>query len=188
MDLKIKNKIALVTGSTAGIGYAIAKALAAEGAMVFVNGRTNERVNQAVDNLVKETGNKNIKGLVADFAYVKQVNEFIGQLTEVDILVNNVGIFEPKEFSSIPDEDWLKFYEVNVLSGVRLSRAYFDKMLEKLGPDYLYLERIGFADTRRNDPLRHDKNGTDRSSPRPGGIDQRLKCNGKCSIARTDIF
>jgi len=131
MDLKIKNKIALVTGSTAGIGYAIAKALAAEGAVVFVNGRTNERVNQAVENLIKETGNKNIKGLVADFADVNQINQLIEQLPEVDILVNNVGIFEPKEFNKIPDEDWLKFYEVNVLSGVRLSRAYFDKMLKK---------------------------------------------------------
>lgn len=131
MDLKIKNKIALVTGSTAGIGYAIAEALANEGAEVFVNGRTSERVNQAVENLVKKTGNKNIKGLAADFANVNQVNQLIEQLPEVDILVNNVGIFEPREFNAIPDEDWFKFYEVNVLSGVRLSRAYFDKMLKK---------------------------------------------------------
>lgn len=131
MDLKIKDKIALITGSTAGIGYAIAKALANEGAGIFVNGRTSERVTQAVENLVKETGNKNIKGLVADFADVNQVNKLIEQLPEVDILVNNVGIFEPKEFRAIPDEDWLKFYEVNVLSGVRLSRAYFNKMLQK---------------------------------------------------------
>lgn len=131
MNLKIKDKIALVTGSTAGIGYAIAEALANEGAEVFVNGRTSERVDQAVENLIKKTGNNNIKGLVADFANVSQVDELIKQLPEVDILVNNVGIFEPKAFSAIPDEDWFKFYEVNVLSGVRLSRAYFDKMLEK---------------------------------------------------------
>ncbi|MDO3642835.1 SDR family NAD(P)-dependent oxidoreductase [Mucilaginibacter sp. L3T2-6] len=131
MDLKIKNKIALVTGSTAGIGYAIAETLANEGAEVFVNGRTSERVNQAVENLIKKTGNKNIKGLAADFANVSQINQLIGQLPEVDILVNNVGIFEPREFTAIPDEDWFKFYEVNVLSGVRLSKAYFDKMLKK---------------------------------------------------------
>lgn len=131
MDLKIKNKTALITGSTAGIGYAIAKALANEGVNVFVNGRTDERVNQAVKNLQKETGSTTVKGLVADFADVNQVNQLIEQLPEVDILINNVGIFEPKQFDDIPDEDWFKFYEVNVLSGVRLSRAYFNKMLAK---------------------------------------------------------
>jgi NAD(P)-dependent dehydrogenase (short-subunit alcohol dehydrogenase family) len=131
MDLKIKNKIALVTGSTAGIGFAIAKALANEGASVVVNGRTDHRVNSAVEQLKKETGNKNIKGIAADFGHKKQIDALIGQLPEVDILVNNVGIFEPKPFNAITDEDWFKFYEVNVLSGIRLSRAYFDKMIEK---------------------------------------------------------
>jgi len=131
MDLKIKNKIALVTGSTAGIGFAIAKALANEGASVIVNGRTIERVNLAVEQLKKETGNANINGIAADFADRKQIDQLINQLPEVDILVNNVGIFEPKPFNTITDEDWFKFYEVNVLSGVRLSRAYFDKMIQK---------------------------------------------------------
>src|ERR1700744_3761986 len=131
MDLKIKNKIALVTGSTAGIGYAIAKALANEGAKVFVNGRTQERVNKSVESLKNETRNENIKGIAADFSDKQQVDALIGQLPEVDILINNVGIFEPKAFSDIPDEDWMKFYEVNVLSGVRLSRAYFDNMIRK---------------------------------------------------------
>jgi len=131
MDLKIKNKIALVTGSTAGIGFAIAKALANEGANVVVNGRTAERVNLAVDQLKKETGNAHITGITADFANKFQVQNLIDQLPEVDILVNNVGIFEPKSFSDIPDEDWFKFFEVNVMSGIRLSRVYFDKMIKK---------------------------------------------------------
>jgi NAD(P)-dependent dehydrogenase (short-subunit alcohol dehydrogenase family) len=131
MDLKIKNKTALVTGSTAGIGFAIAKALANEDAAVIVNGRTIERVNLAVEELKKETGNRNIKGIAADFADKKQIEELIDQLPEVDILINNVGIFEPKPFNAITDEDWFKFYEVNVLSGVRLSRAYFYKMIQK---------------------------------------------------------
>jgi NAD(P)-dependent dehydrogenase (short-subunit alcohol dehydrogenase family) len=131
MDLKIKNKIALVTGSTAGIGYAIAKALASEGATVFINGRTTERVDAAVEKIKKETGNINIKGIAADFSDKKQIEQLIKQLPEVDILINNVGIFEPKPFSDIPDEDWFKFFEVNVLSGIRLSRAYFDKMIKK---------------------------------------------------------
>jgi NAD(P)-dependent dehydrogenase (short-subunit alcohol dehydrogenase family) len=139
MDLKIKNKIALVTGSTAGIGYAIAKALANEGASVIVNGRSNNRVNVAVSALKKETGNTNIKGIVADFADIKQIEHLIEQLPEVDILVNNVGIFEPKQFSAITDKDWFKFYEVNVLSGIRLSRAYFDKMLQKNWGRIIYI-------------------------------------------------
>ncbi|ASU34640.1 SDR family NAD(P)-dependent oxidoreductase [Mucilaginibacter xinganensis] len=131
MDLKIKNKIALVTGSTAGIGYAIAKALAIEGVKVVINGRTNARVEHAVRNLINETSNANIRGIAADFSDKDQIEKLITALPEVDILINNVGIFEPKEFRNITDEDWLKFYEVNVLSGVRLSRAYFDKMLQK---------------------------------------------------------
>ena len=131
MDLKISNKIALVTGSTAGIGYAIAKSLAKEDATVYINGRDKKRVEIAVDKLIAETGNPNIKGIAADFANLDQINNLINQLPEVDILINNVGIFEPKEFKAITDDDWLRFFEVNVLSGVRLSRAYFDKMLAK---------------------------------------------------------
>ncbi|MDB4923241.1 SDR family NAD(P)-dependent oxidoreductase [Mucilaginibacter sp.] len=131
MELKIKNKIALVTGSTAGIGFAIAKALANEGAKVFVNGRTTDRVNLAVATLIKETGNQDIKGIVADFSDKNQIRQLTDQLPEVDILINNVGIFEPKAFENITDEDWMKFYEVNVLSGIRLSRAYFNQMIHK---------------------------------------------------------
>jgi NAD(P)-dependent dehydrogenase (short-subunit alcohol dehydrogenase family) len=131
MDLQLKNKKALVTGSTAGIGYAIAKNLAVEGATVYINGRTTERVNQAIEKLKTETGNQNISGYPADFANAEQVQALIDQIPELDILVNNVGIFEPKPFAEITDADWIKFYEVNVLSGVRLARAYFDKMLQQ---------------------------------------------------------
>ncbi|WP_419698430.1 SDR family NAD(P)-dependent oxidoreductase [Mucilaginibacter sp. NFX135] len=131
MDLQLKNKVALVTGSTAGIGYAIAKSLAAEGAKVYVNGRTEERVKAAVDQIKKDTGNNDIYGLTGDMANKGDIDQIISKLPEVDILINNVAIFEPKAFKDITDEDWLKFYEVNVLSGVRFSRAYFDKMLQK---------------------------------------------------------
>lgn len=130
MDLKLKSKTALVTGSTTGIGYAIAKSLAAEGANVIVNGRTDERVNSAIEKIKAETGNQNISGAVADFSNPEQVNAIIGQYANVDILVNNVGIADPKDFKDITDEEWTHIYEVNVLSGVRLSRAYLDYMLK----------------------------------------------------------
>ena len=131
MDLQLKNKTALVTGSTAGIGLAIAKSLAQEGATVYVNGRTNERVKAAVDLIKKETANNNVHGLAGDMANKGDIDKIIGSLPEVDILINNVATFEPKAFRDIPDEDWLRFYEINVLSGIRFSRAYFDKMLQK---------------------------------------------------------
>jgi NAD(P)-dependent dehydrogenase (short-subunit alcohol dehydrogenase family) len=131
MDLQLKNKTALVTGSTAGIGYAIAKSLATEGATVYINGRNQNKVDSVVQKLVTETGKPDIKGIAADFSDKQQIDNLLKQLPEVDILINNVGIFEPKEFKNISDEDWIKFFEVNVLSGVRLARVYFDKMLAK---------------------------------------------------------
>jgi NAD(P)-dependent dehydrogenase (short-subunit alcohol dehydrogenase family) len=131
MDLQLKNKKALITGSTAGIGYAIAKQLAKENAQVYINGRTTERVEATIKKLKDETGNQNIHGFAADFSDNKQIENLISELPDIDILINNVGIFEPKAFKDISDADWIKFFEVNVLSGVRLARAYFDKMLQK---------------------------------------------------------
>jgi NAD(P)-dependent dehydrogenase (short-subunit alcohol dehydrogenase family) len=130
MDLQLKHKKALVTGSTAGIGYATALQLAKEGAEVFINGRTTERVDKAVTQIKNESGNDKVSGVVADFSSVKSINNLISVLPQVDILVNNVAIFEPKAFADITDEDWLRFYEINVLSGIRLSRAYFGQMLK----------------------------------------------------------
>jgi NAD(P)-dependent dehydrogenase (short-subunit alcohol dehydrogenase family) len=130
MELQLKNKKALVTGSTAGIGFAVALNLAKEGAEVIVNGRTAARVEAAVAQIKTESGNDLVSGILADFSSAESLKQLITQLPEVDILVNNVSIFEPKAFADITDEDWLRFYEINVLSGIRLSRAYFGKMLK----------------------------------------------------------
>lgn len=128
MDFGLKGKRALVTGSTAGIGFAIAKALAAEGAHVIVNGRTDSRVAQAVKKLKQEFPGTTIEGISLDLGTASGCQALIERLPEVDILVNNLGIFEPKPFEQIPDDDWLRFFEVNVLSGIRLSRHYMNGM------------------------------------------------------------
>jgi len=124
MDLGLTGKRALVTGSTAGIGLATARALATEGAHVTVNGRTRARVGSAVDKLRRELSGATITGIAADLSGAEGCETLIGQLPEVDVLVNNLGIFEPKSFEQISDEDWFRFFETNVLSGVRLSRHY----------------------------------------------------------------
>ena len=129
MDLEIKGKTALVTGSTLGIGYAIASQLAQEGVNVVINGRNKERVNDAIASLKKQ--NLNVTGVAGDLGTAAGVNELTSKLKDVDILVNNMGIFEPKEFFEIPDEDWTRFFEVNVMSGVRLSRHYMPGMLSR---------------------------------------------------------
>ena len=127
MDLQLKGKRALVTGSTAGIGAAIAKALAREGAWVIVNGRSAADVEKAVATLKAESGG-DLVGFAGDFGTAQPIEELVRRHPEVDILVNNMGIFEPKPFEDIPDADWMRFFEVNVLSGVRLSRAYLPAM------------------------------------------------------------
>ncbi len=128
MDLGIQGKLALVTGSTAGIGFAAAAALAREGAVVKINGRTPARVQEAASQLQGLVPDGNIEGFSADLATAKGCAALIKQLPEVDILVNNMGIFEPKPFEQIPDEDWLRFFETNVMSGIRLSRHYVKAM------------------------------------------------------------
>ena len=125
MNLQLEGKTALVTGSTAGIGLAIATALAKEGAAVIVNGRTQERVEKAV----RTSGAAH--GIAADLGTEAGARAVIARFPAVDILVNNLGIFEPKPFEQIPDDDWRRLFEVNVLSGVRLSRHYIGPMMRR---------------------------------------------------------
>ena len=131
MDLKIKDKLVFISGSTAGIGYATAARFLNEGAQVIINGRNQDTVDAAVEKLKAEIKNANVSGIAADFSKVEDINSLLKKLPEVDILINNTGIFEPKAFADIPDEDWFKFFEVNVMSGIRLARQYFPKMLKK---------------------------------------------------------
>jgi len=124
MDLGLKNKRALVTGSTAGIGYSTAEGLAREGATVIVNGRGEERVTAAVARIRERVPNADVHGFAADFGTAAGCAAVTARYPDLDVLVNNMGIFEPKPFEAITDAEWLHFFEVNVLSGVRLSRHY----------------------------------------------------------------
>lgn len=131
MNLKLLDKTTLISGSTKGIGFAIAGQLAAEGARVIVNGRTEQAVAAAVAKILQATPEAKLEGFAGDLATAEAVEALLKRFPAVDILVNNLGIFEPKPFEEISDEDWLRFFEVNVLSGVRLSRAYVGGMKQQ---------------------------------------------------------
>jgi NAD(P)-dependent dehydrogenase (short-subunit alcohol dehydrogenase family) len=131
MDLQLKDKLALVSGSTAGIGFAIANALVREGARVIINGRTNERVSSAREQIRSHNPGANVETIAADLGTASGAEEAARRFPEVDVLVNNLGIFEPKLFEQISDAEWSRFFEVNVMSGVRLSRGYLPSMKKK---------------------------------------------------------
>src|SRR5882757_3759406 len=131
MKIDLSGKTARVTGSTSGIGHAVAKGLALAGASVVVNGRTEAKVDAAVAALAKALPDGKLRGIAADVSTAAGCDALVAALPDVDILINNAGIFEPKGFFDIPDADWTRFFEVNVMSGVRLSRAYLKGMLKR---------------------------------------------------------
>src|SRR6266545_1058975 len=131
MNLKLTDKTALVSGSTKGIGFAIATGLAHEGARVIVNGRSEKSVAEAKGQIEQAVPDARIGGFAGDLSKAAATEMLLQRFPLVDILVNNLGIFEPKPFEDIPDEDWWRFFEVNVLSGVRLSRAYLPCMKQR---------------------------------------------------------
>lgn len=130
MDLQLNKKTALVTGATAGIGLEIARMLAVEGAEVLITGRQRTKLDAAVQD-IRSSGGKGIRGVLADATTAEGVALIQQEAREVDILVNNLGIYESKAFAEITDEGWLAYFNANVMSGVRLSRAYFQGMLER---------------------------------------------------------
>jgi len=129
MKIDLSGKTALVTGSTAGIGYAIAKGLAGSGASVVINGRGQDKVDAAVHKL--EGAGGKVRGIAADVSTAAGCNTLVAALPEVDILINNTGIYEAQDFFEIPDEEWSRYFDINVMSGVRLSRAYMKGMLKR---------------------------------------------------------
>lgn len=131
MKIDLSGKTALVTGSTMGIGLAIATGLARTGATVVVNGRKQEAVDKAIAAIKAEVPDAKVEGVAADLGTAQGVSDMVAALPAVDVLVNNVGIFNPQPFFEVPDEEWTRFFEINVMSGVRLSRAYAPAMKEK---------------------------------------------------------
>lgn len=128
MKLNLENKTALISGSTKGIGFAIAMQLATEGVRVIVNGRSESTVASALEQIRKAVPEAKVEGFAGDLSTVKGTEDLLKRFPKVDILVNNLGIFEPKPFEEVTDDEWRKFFEINVLSGVRLSRAYVSNM------------------------------------------------------------
>ena len=128
MDLLLKGKRALVTGSTSGIGWATARELALEGAHVVLNGRDAARLASALARIQAECPQATVRGVVADLSSAAGCQQLLAEAGELDILVNNLGIFEPKPFEQISDDDWIRFFEVNVMSGVRLARHHLPAM------------------------------------------------------------
>jgi NAD(P)-dependent dehydrogenase (short-subunit alcohol dehydrogenase family) len=128
MNLKLEDKTALVTGSTAGIGFAIARSLAAEGTRVIVNGRTEARVSEAIASIRRSHPNAKLEPFAANLTNAEAAIEAARRFPSIDILINNLGVYEPKPFEQITDDDWYAIIEANFMSGVRLSRHYMSRM------------------------------------------------------------
>jgi NAD(P)-dependent dehydrogenase (short-subunit alcohol dehydrogenase family) len=131
MDLKLTGKSALISGSTKGIGFAAAELLAVEGCRVIINGRTDAAVEEAIGRIRASAPKADVQGFAGDLATVDGVGKTVQRFPAVDILINNLGIFERKPFDQTSDEDWQRFFDVNVMSGVRLSRAYLPGMKQR---------------------------------------------------------
>ena len=163
MNLDFNGQKAFISGSTSGIGYAIAKSLASAGCEVVLNGRTQESVGKALVKLREEVPESRCSGLVCDFANTSQIDALIDDLGGVDILVNNVGIYTDQDFFETSDESWTQQWEINVMSGVRLSKALLPKMLEKNYGRILFISSECAVLTPSNPSLQCNQNSASRA-------------------------
>lgn len=139
MNLKLEGKKAFISGSTQGIGFAIAQQLLSEKAQVIINGRNEKKTNLAVKKLQAQFPNRLVSGIVANFNQKDEVTSLISKLNDIDILINNVGVFELKHFEDIEDEDWYQIFEINVMSGIRLSKKLLPQMLHKKSGKIIFI-------------------------------------------------
>ncbi|MDQ1165519.1 SDR family NAD(P)-dependent oxidoreductase [Flavobacterium sp. SORGH_AS_0622] len=164
MNLKLEGKKAFISGSTQGIGFAIAKQLLNEKAEVIINGRHEERTNLAVQKLKNEFPDAIVSGIVCDFEKKEEVTALLNKLNHIDILINNVGIFELKDFENLEDEDWYRMFDINVMSSIRLSQRLLPQMLQKKsGRIDFHQQRIWCEYSWKYDSLRNDKSSNDGS-------------------------
>src|SRR5881409_1712121 len=189
MDLKLPNKTALVSGSTKGIGFAIATGLAREGARVIVNGRSEKSVAEAKGQIEQAVPDARIESFAGDLSTAAAEETLRQRFPLVDILVNNLGIFEPKPFEDIPDEDWRRFFEVNVLSGVRLSRAYLPGLKERNWGRIVFIS----SESAINTPAEMIHYGTTKTAQLAVSRGLAQSCAGtavtvKCGVARSNPF
>ena len=187
MDFELENKSALVSGSSQGIGFAIAEALAKEGVNVVINSNNTNQVDEAVDKLSKVAPGVRISGAVADLSTAEGVQELVENAAAVDILVNNVGFYSAKEFQEITDADWDRIMNLNFMSGVRLSRAFLSWYENTwLGPHRFHFKRIGSENSSGNDSLRGLQGRTDRGCSWHRRDDYRYADYGQQRASRSD--
>lgn len=176
MKLDLTHKVAVVSGSTSGIGLGIAKGLARAGATVVIVGRQRRGVDTAIAAINAEYPDAQLRGVVADLSTEEGVSALLAAEPHADVVVNNLGIFNDKDFFSVPDSEWLHFYNVNVLSGVRLSRHYAQGMIDNgWGTHYFRLLGIRRRDSCRHDQLRRDQKRQPRGLPRTGETARRYR-------------
>jgi NAD(P)-dependent dehydrogenase (short-subunit alcohol dehydrogenase family) len=187
MNLKLTDKTALVSASTRGIGFAIATGLAREGARVIVNGRSEKAVADAKAQIKQTVPDARIESFAGDLSTAAAAETLLQGFLLVDILVNNLGIFEPKPFEDIPDEEWRRFFEVNVLSGVRLSRAYLPGMKQRNWGRIVFISSESAINTPA-DPLRHDEDRAACCFARSCPIVCGHGCHGEYGFARSNPF